>query len=459
MNICNPEQSRGSTEVRLPVGNRLYLTHELSRRALGLVNLGVALTAASAKVSIEAARRIGFTGPILDQTERRLAAMAEMSDRMAREYPKPEYGLESIEIGGEQVAVKEVVVDERAFGDLLHFERQTDRDDPPVLLVAPMSGHYATLLRDTVRQLLPSHDVFITDWKNARDVPVSKGQFDLDEYISYMVEWIKRLGPETNVVAVCQATVPSLAAISYLAENESDSQPQTMTLMGGPLDVAVASTSVTDFANRTSIDLIEQSWIDTVPSNYPGRGRRVYPGFVQLNNFMAMNRQKHLEAHFKLLDLLTESDIDPSSEEAANKIKEFYNEYFAVADLPAEFYLQTVQKVFKERALAEGTMTYQGRLINPGAIDRTALLTIEGAEDDISAPGQTLAVHDQLKSLEPSRQFHYTQEGVGHYGIFNGKTWATHIAPRIAGFIRAIAQEERVVYDEPASEVVMPSHK
>ncbi|PLS81594.1 polyhydroxyalkanoate depolymerase [Candidatus Saccharibacteria bacterium] len=457
MNICKPERAGNSSERRLPAGNRMYLMHELARHGLGLVDLSIAASTAAGRLTIKTAERFGVRTPITEETTRRLGALAEMSHRIAREYPKPEYGLKTTEINGEQVPVREVVVEKRAFGDLLRFERQTDRHDPPVLLVAPMSGHYSTLLRDTVRQLLPSHDVYITDWKNARDVPLEAGNFDLDTYIDYMIDFIKKLGPDTNVIAVCQATVPSLAAISYLAEHEPNSQPLTMTLMGGPLDVGAAATSVTDFANRTSIDLIKRSWITTVPGNYEGRGRQVYPGYIQLQNFMSMNRQRHVDAHLKLFRLLAEGGTNPESAKEAQKIKDFYDEYFAVADLSADFYLQTIQRVFKERQLARGTMRFRDELLRPTAITRTGLLTVEGSEDDISAPGQTLAVHQHLTSLDPKKQFHYTQEGAGHYGIFNGKAWGSEIAPRISGFIRQMANEEGIAYDEPAAKLITPT--
>lgn len=379
-----------------------------------------------------------------------LDASLEMSDRMTKDYEKQKFGLDTTSIGGKDVAVTEEVVSDKAFGSLLHFKRDTDRNDPKLLLVAPMSGHYATLLRDTVKELLPNHDVYITDWKNARDVPMSEGDFGLGEYIDYVKDFIKEPGPDTHVMAVCQPTVATLAAISELAEEKSPVQPLSMTLMAGPIDVRAAETEVTKLAASKTIDWFAENLIGQVPANYEGAGRYVYPGFVQLFSFMAMNPESHVKKHIALFGDLVEGDV-----EKADKTKKFYDEYLAVADLPGKFYLETVEKVFIDPQLAKGTLEHNGKKVKPAAIKKTALLTIEGSEDDISAPGQTTAAHKLASGLKPSQKFHYHQEGVGHYGTFSGSGWRKGIAPRITGFIREIGKQSGLDY-APAENSAMP---
>lgn len=434
----------------------LYMAHEGSRDMLRMTQLGGKALSLSARAGIDMARRFGARPEYLDRAEAILAANEIVSERLVRDYKKPAFGLADTEIDGQRVAVREVVVQDDAFGSLLHFQRETDRSDPPVLLVAPMSGHYATLLRGTVEELLPSHDVYITDWRNAREVPLEEGDFGLADYTDYVADYIKKLGPDTNIVAVCQATIPTVAAVSHLADVEPAAQPATMTLMAGPLDTKAAATEVTEFADGASIEDIRRNLITVVPDEYPGAGRMVYPGFVQLNNFMAMNPKKHADAHRKLYRSHVDSRHDPSSQETARKIEEFYDEYFAVSDLPARFYLDTVQQVFKDRQLAEGTMKHRGRLLRPELIDKPAVLTVEGSKDDISAPGQTVAVHSWLDGLDPARRFHYLQEDAGHYGVFNGRHWSQEISPRIAALIRETAEGQGRIYDLPARHTISP---
>lgn len=379
-----------------------------------------------------------------------ISASLEMAERFARDYTKPEFDLKDTKIDGKSVAVTEEVVSDKDFGALLHFKRDTDRNDPKLLIVAPMSGHFATLLRETVREMLPNHDVYITDWKDARGVPVSAGEFGLDEYIDYVKAFIKTIGPDTHVMAVCQPTVATLAAVSELASEKSDVQPASMTLMAGPLDTRAAETEVTKLAKSKSIDWFQENMIGQVPANYRGAGRYVYPGFVQLFSFMSMNPDAHTKKHIQLFADLLEGDI-----EKADKTKKFYDEYLAVADLPAKFYLDTVQKVFIDQQLAKGTLEHHGKRIDPAAIKNTPLLTVEGSEDDISAPGQTTAAHKMLSGLKASQKFHYLQEGVGHYGTFSGRNWREGIAPRITGFIREIGKQKGLDY-APAANAIVP---
>ena len=360
------------------------------------------------------------------------AAAAEVLAYTTARRAKPSFGLTSTLIGNETTAVREEVVLDEPFCELRHFVRDTTRNAPKLLVVAPMSGHFATLLRGTVEALLPDHDVYITDWRDARDVPQARGRFDLDDYVDYVVAFLQFLGPGAHVMAVCQPSVPVLAAVSLMATDNDPAQPKTMTLMGGPVDPAQSPTVPNVFAETHSIAWFEGNVIGVVPWPYPGTGRRVYPGFVQLSGFMAMNFDRHLDAHFRMFQHLVEGDGD--STEAHRK---FYDEYLSVMDMPAEYYLQTVQTVFQEHALARGTMLSRGRRIDPGEIRKTALLAIEGELDDISGIGQTRAAIDLCTSLPESMKTYHFQEKTGHYGIFNGRRWREEIKPRVAAHIRA----------------------
>ncbi len=368
---------------------------------------------------------------------RTVSASAEMFERMTRRFGKPSFELPHTMIGGKAVLVTEEFIVEKPFCSLLHFKRATKRKDPKVLIVAPMSGHFATLLRGTVEALLPHHDVYITDWVDTRMIPLSEGQFNLDDYINYVRQFLSLLGPNTSVIAVCQPAVPVLAAVSLMAAENDPNQPLGMILMGGPIDTRVSKTQVTQTAEERPLSWFKRSVINAVPFYYPGAYRKVYPGFLQLGGFMSMNLDKHVGKHLDFYKHLVTGDG-----ESAEFHRKFYNEYNAVMDLPAEFYLQTVDVVFQRHLLPKGLMKWRDPLtehlydVLPNKIKHTALLTIEGELDDISARGQTTAAHDLCYSLPQSKQFHHFQLGCGHYGIFNGGKWRTQIMPRIRHFIR-----------------------
>ena len=364
---------------------------------------------------------------------RSVAAAAELFERVTRRYGKPEFGLTSTDLNGKKVAVEQEVVWRKPFCSLLHFRRDVPKDrapDPKVLIVAPLSGHYATLLRGTVEAMLPAHDVFITDWTDARMVPVSQGTFDLDDYIDYLVDIIHHLGPNTHVIGVCQPSVPVLATVALLSEDRDPDLPASMTLMGGPIDTRLAPTAVNQLAEARGTEWFRQNTIMTVPFPHPGFMRKVYPGFLQLSGFMAMNYDRHATAHKEFYQHLVDGDGD-----SAEKHREFYDEYLAVMDLTAEFYLQTVETVFVKHLLPNGLMTHRGRLVRTEAIRHTALLTIEGERDDISGVGQTKAAHTLCSNLPYEMRQHYLAMGVGHYGVFNGSRFRSDIQPRIADFI------------------------
>lgn len=364
---------------------------------------------------------------------RQTAAACEMFEGLTRRYGKPEFGIRETLIDNEAVAVGEEVVLSKDFGELLHFTRATTRDDPKVLLIAPMSGHYATLLRDTVRAMLPEHDVYVTDWRDARTVPLSAGAFGLDDYVDYVAEFIQFLGPSTHVIAVCQPAVPALVATALMAMADDPCQPASLTLMGGPIDTRRNPTVVNTHAESKDMSWFERSVISSVPFPNLGFMRKVYPGFVQLTGFMTMNLDRHIDAHHRLFDNLVKGDEEP-----VEAHKAFYEEYLAVMDLPAEFYLQTVQTVFKEHALPKGEMTHRGAAIDFGAIRKTMLMTVEGENDDICAVGQTQAAHDLCVNVPDDMRRHYVQPEVGHYGVFNGRRWRTEIQPRIRDMIRSV---------------------
>ena len=360
-----------------------------------------------------------------------ITAGAEIVTRLTRDYGKPAFGLPTTEIAGEAVAVNEEILVRKPFCQLLRFRRDTTRRDPKVLLVAPMSGHYATLLRGTVEALLPDHDVHITDWIDAREVPLTLGNFDLDDYIDYVIEFCRYLGPDVHVIAVCQPSVPVVAAASLMAQAKDPRQPRSLTLMGGPIDTRISPTVPNDLAMRNSMMWFRQNVISTVPFNYPGAMRRVYPGFVQLVSFITMNLDRHVNAHVRQFEHLIKGDDD-----SADSHRRFYDEYLAVMDLSAEYYLQTIQVVFKEHLLPRGEWVSRGRKIDPSAIE-TALMTVEGELDDISGLGQTKAAHALTPHIPGARHVHWEQPRVGHYGIFNGRKWREQIMPRVRDFIRA----------------------
>ena len=365
-------------------------------------------------------------------TWRPAEAFCEMVSRAGLSHRRPSFGISEVEVGNQRVPVREEEVLATPFGTLLRFAKEGVAPQPRVLLVAPLSGHFATLLRDTVRVLLPEHDVHVTDWANARDVGIWHGRFGFDDYIEHLIAFLEAMGPGAHVVAVCQPCVQALAATALMAEDNHPAQPASLTLMAGPVDTRVNPTKVNELATGRSIDWFEQNLIARVPLRYPGALRRVYPGFVQLTAFMSMNAERHMKAQVDLYRAIARGE-----HEQADTIKTFYDEYFAVLDLTAEFYLETVQRVFQEQLLARGMLEWKGRRVDPKAIRRTALFTVEGERDDICAIGQTVAAHDLCSSLRPYRKKHYMQAGVGHYGVFSGRRWAGQIYPLVRNTILA----------------------
>ena len=367
---------------------------------------------------------------------RGMAAAAELFERTTRRYGKPEFGFTSTTVNGERFPVVERTVWERPFCRLLHFEKvgRSGRPQPKLLIVAPMSGHYATLLRGTVETMLPDQDVYITDWIDARMVPLAEGRFDLDDYIDYVISMLHFLGEGAHVMAVCQPSVPVLAAAAVMEARGDRHVPATMTLMGGPIDTRRNPTAVNTLANNHDLDWFQRNVIMPVPYPHPGFMRPVYPGFLQISGFLNMNLDRHMQAHREFFGHLIDGDGD-----SAEKHRDFYDEYLAVMDLTAEFYLQTVDTVFIKHALPKGEMMHRGERVDQGVIRRTALFTVEGENDDISGVGQTQAAHDICTGIPADRRAHYLQPKVGHYGVFNGSRFRSEIAPRISDFIRTHA--------------------
>jgi poly(3-hydroxybutyrate) depolymerase len=372
----------------------------------------------------------------------RVAAANELLYRIGKDYVKPSFGIHAVEVAGHDVPVVERVAVDKPFCRLLRFKRYTDdvanikdmKRDPTVLVVAPLSGHHATLLRDTVRTLLPEHKVYITDWVDARMVPKEAGAFTLDDYVGYIEEFICHIGAEDlHVISVCQPTVPVLAAVSLMAAR-GEKTPHTLTMMGGPIDTRESPTSVNNLATQKPLWWFETNVIHTVPANYPGRGRRVYPGFLQHAGFVAMNPERHFASHWDFYQDLVKGDLDD-----ADAHRRFYDEYNAVLDMPAEYYLDTVRIVFQEHLLPRGQWTVNGERVTPSAIRDTALLTIEGELDDISGLGQTRAAHKLCTGVAEDDREHLTVEGAGHYGIFSGRRWRTQVYPQVRDFIARYA--------------------
>ena len=372
---------------------------------------------------------------------RLMGAANEMMLRFTKTYDKPEFNIGKIEKCGSTVDIKETVVLEKPFCDLRYFERfhnsdPVGLDEPKVLIVAPLSGHYATLLRDTVQSMCQNHNVYITDWVNAQAVPEKNGAFSLSTYVDYLLNFIEFLGTRIHIIAVCQPAVPVLMATSILAGKQSDYQPKSMVLMGGPVDARVNPGAVNQFGEEHSVEWFKKNIISIVPIYYKGFGRSVCPGFLMLNGFINLNLERHQEAYFNMFEHLIEGD-----EDSAEKHRKFYDEYRAVMDLPAEYFLESVQKVFQEFALPKGKMTWHKKHIDLLQIKNTALLTIEGELDDISCVGQTYAAHTLCTNIPKTLKHHYEQKGVGHYGIFNGRKWRQYIQPKIQDFI-AFAENE-----------------
>jgi poly(3-hydroxybutyrate) depolymerase len=357
---------------------------------------------------------------------RHLNAALEVFGNSGTTHRRPAYDISDVMVGNHLVRVSEESVLQTPFADLLHFKKDSDRPQPKVLLVAPMSGHFATLLRSTVEILLQDHDVYITDWHNARDMPLAAGAFGFDEYVEHLIRFMEHLGPRSHIVGVCQPTVAVLAAVALMSEDQNPATPRSMTLMAGPIDTRRNPTKVNKLAKTKDIGWFEDKMIGVVPWRYRGAGRRVYPGFMQLTAFVSMNLDKHIGAHLRQFRSLATGDT-PSVETH----RAFYDEYLAVMDLPAEFYLETVQRIFMEHELPNGALKYRGRPVRPEKITKTFLFTVEGERDDICGLGQTAAALDLCSSLRPVLKRHYMQTGVGHYGVFSGKRWATEIYPRV----------------------------
>lgn len=360
------------------------------------------------------------------------AALSMLADS-GLSHSRPDYGFRSTRVGNNAVAVVEEVEYETPFGTLLHFRKDTDVHQPRVLVVAPMSGHFATLLRGTLSVLLPDNDVYITDWKNARDIPVADGPFGFDDYVDHLIQFMEILGEGSHMIAVCQPAVAALAATAVMAEHHNPAQPRSLTLMAGPIDTRRNPTKVNELAKSRSIEWFEKNLITTVPWRYKGAFRQVYPGFLQLTAFMSMNLDRHINAHMAQFRALACGDVV-----SAESHRKFYNEYNAVMDLPAEFYLQTVKRVFQDHDLPLGRLTWRGRPIRPDAIRRTALLTVEGERDDICAIGQTVAALDLCTNARQKR--HHLQSGVGHYGVFSGSRWAREVYPKVRAMIEVTNQ-------------------
>ena len=403
----------------------LYNIHDAKNQAMDPVRFMTELT------------KLTYTNPFNPLTYttfgRMMAAGSDVLEGILRNREKPEWGIETALVSDKECAISIDVVREDPFCNLIHFKRHgcKSRKDPKILLVAPMSGHYATLLRGTVKALIQDHEVYVTDWKDASSVPLKDGRFGLDEYIDYLTDFMRHLAPNLSVMAVCQPAPLVLCAVSILAQQKDPAEPDAMILMGGPIDTQAAPTIVTTAAENRSMDWFKNNCTHHVPSRFAGANRQVYPGFLQLQAFLSMNPARHASAHTKLFSHLIEGDGE--SVEAHNK---FYDEYMAVMDVTAEFYLETVQKIFKEHSIPNGTMDWRGEIITPTAITKCALMTVEGELDDISAPGQTIAAHGLCPNIPDEKHFNLVQPNVGHYGIFNGRRWRENIKPAIGKFIR-----------------------
>lgn len=407
----------------------LYQFHELNRN---FINPLIQWAEASAKL---------FTNPVSPLAHapfaQRIAAGYELMYRLGKAYEKPPFGIEKVEVNGKEVQILERVAIEKPFCNLIHFKKDLSDaeiaklNQPKVLMVAPLSGHHATLLRDTVRSMLKDHDVYVTDWLDARMVPYSDGPFHLHDYVYYVQDFIRKLGPDLHIMAVCQPTVPVLAAVSLMASENDPMLPKSMILMGGPIDPGKSPTQVNDLAVNKPFSWFENTVIYSVPPNYPGHGRKVYPGFLQHTGFIAMNPGRHAQSHWDFYMHLREGD-NASAEEH----RKFYDEYNAVLDMPAEYYLETIKLIFQDHVLPKGTWEVGGKLVRPQDIKTVALFTVEGELDDISGPGQTQAAHDLCSGIPKNMQDDYVAPKCGHYGIFSGRRWREIICPKVGEFIK-----------------------
>jgi polyhydroxyalkanoate depolymerase len=371
-----------------------------------------------------------FPAGTSDKLLRRLAAALELISRTTLTYKRPAYRIATARVGNRDVDVTEEVVHRTPFCSLLHFKKADVPEQPRILLVAPMSGHFATLLRGTVQTLLQDHDVYITDWHSARDVPINRGRFGLDDFTEHLMTFLEVLGPKTHLVAICQPCVSALAAAAIMCEDKNPASPASLTLMAGPIDTRVTPTKVNEFATTRSLQWFERNMISYVPLRCAGALRRVYPGFLQVTGFVSMNLERHIKSHLELLEHLANGDT-----EKADAIRTFYDEYFAVMDLPAEFFIETIRVVFQEHHLPLGKLMYRGRTVNPREISRMGLLTVEGEKDDICSVGQTVAAQDLCSSVRQYRKVHHLQAGAGHYGVFSGRKWNNEVYPLLRDFI------------------------
>ena len=401
----------------------LYAMYELNRAAGKPV---VAATGLAARTLRGLPRALGGRPPV-----RRLQAACEVLSRARPTHRRPEFGIATVEVEGQAHPVVEAPTALSPFATLIHFAKPDMAvTQPRVLVVGPLSGHFTTLIRPTIATLLTGADVHVLDWHNARDVPAAHGPFGLDDYIEHVMMALRHLGPGTHVVAVCQPAVPVLAAVALLAADDDEAQPASLTLIAGPIDTRINPNRVNGLAEAKPLTYFESRVITTVPARYPGAGRRVYPGFVQLAAFMSMNRRRHLDAHRGLY-----RDLVNGNDAAAEVTRSFYDEYGAVMDVPAEFYLETVDRIFQRHLLARGELDVRGRRVDPSLITRTALLTVEGAKDDICSPGQTVAAHALCSGIPAERKRHHLQDGVGHYGVFSGSRWEAEVYPVVREFI------------------------
>ncbi|ADB76323.1 polyhydroxyalkanoate depolymerase [Geodermatophilus obscurus] len=409
----------------------LYTAYEINRRATAPVLTASELTARA----LQALPAPWARTPAV----RHVRALCDIVAKARPTHDRPAFGIPTVQVDGRDADVFERPALTTPFGTLLHFAKPSVTGQPRVLVVGPMSGHFTTLIRPTIKTLLADHDVYVIDWHNARDIPAAHGPFGLDEYIEHVMQALRHLGPDTHVVAVCQPAVPVLAAVALLAAQDDPAQPASVTLMAGPIDTRVNPNRVNKSAADKPISWFERRVVDTVPSRYPGAGRRVYPGVVQLTAFMSMNPRRHLSAHARLY-----RDLVTGNAAAAATTRAFYDEYGAVMDVPAEFYLETVARVFQQHELPLGRFTWRGQHVDPGAIRNTALLTVEGANDDICSPGQTEAAHRLCTGIPEERRGHHLQNGVGHYGVFSGSRWEAEIYPVVRSFVESARTAERV---------------
>jgi poly(3-hydroxybutyrate) depolymerase len=408
--------------IHIKENSPLYSLHEMQYAAISPLNF---MAQASKAFHRHPMSPISYT-----DYGRHMAAASELFARVTHRYGKPQFGIKQTKIGGQHIDITEEVVEDRPFCKLLHFKKKSNVVQPKLLIVAPMSGHHATLLRGTVIDLLPDLDIYITDWKDAREVSMAHGDFRLEDYIAYTIEFTRSIGPDVHLLAVCQPSVPVMIAASVMNETKDKFAPRSMTLIGGPIDTRINPTKVNKLAEEKPLSWFESNVITRVPVNYTGFMRRVYPGFLQLSGFMQLNLDRHITAHKDLYKHLIAGDG-----ESATAHKKFYDEYLSVCDLPAEFYLDCIEQVFQKHLLPKGEFMYDGKKVKPQAITKTALLTLEGELDDISGVGQTQAAQTLCSSLSDSMRTHYTQKGVGHYGIFNGRKFRENVVPIITKFI------------------------